>query len=146
MFMQKRLCEVEKNTSMEEKTIDLPQKARKAKNITLNREAEEDAFLTFDRSQPTKDFAFEQVCSDIHVWRRVRAILEILSNHYKYCRDWRMNTSSFRIRKSLGLLTVEMMLLWTMGMGFFWSIFECSTDSLACTFMYAEIISWILQI
>ncbi|KAI8110367.1 hypothetical protein M9435_002042 [Picochlorum sp. BPE23] len=60
----KRLCEVDNSSSIEEKKIDLPKSARKAKNITLNRDGEEelatDVFLTFDRSQPAKDFAFEQ--------------------------------------------------------------------------------------
>jgi hypothetical protein len=73
MFMQKRLCEVDNSTSIEEKKIDLPKSARKARNITLNRDGEEelatDVFLTFERSQPAKDFAFEQVWLDVHVSR-----------------------------------------------------------------------------
>lgn len=78
--MQKRLCEFDNSTSIEEKKIDLPKSARKAKNITLNRDGEEelatDVFLTFDRSQPAKDFAFEQVCLDVHVSRFIGNFLE----------------------------------------------------------------------
>lgn len=78
--MQKRLCEVDNSSSIEEKKIDLPKNARRAKNITINWDGEEelatDLFLTFGMSQPAKDFAFEQVCLDIHVSRHFGSYLE----------------------------------------------------------------------